>query len=404
MAKKKETKAQQNAKSKKAAAVSDMSAGRTTNEFRETTPGVSDVPVSLLPEVTALREEQAASQAETEAVAADAAEQIALQQSIQANVADLAAGELAGITATGPVLLTPEEQFNRAQDVAERQDAFQTIVTAFTEYGIEGIADTVFAIMADSRIGEEQAIYKLKYDTSLNPATNRPWNEAYANRFAANFERIKAGKPALSEGQYLAAERSYAQALRSLGVTRLATRNNFNKFISGDVSVDEVVDRVTLAVERIQNAPAETKAALARFYPNLSVLDVAEAVLDPEVSLPALRRQVAVSEIGGGAIRAGLKLGRERAEELERAGITEQQAQAGFQQIAGGLQRGGQLAAIYQEQPYGQTTAETEVFGLAGAAQAGRQRRRLAQKEEAAFGGQTGLAGGALARDRAGAI
>ena len=189
-----------------------------------------------------------------------------------------------------------------------------------------------------------------------------------------------------------------------MGVTRLATRNNFNKFISGDVSVDEVVDRVTLAVERIQNAPAETKAALARFYPNLSVLDVAEAVLDPEVSLPALRRQVAVSEIGGGAIRAGLKLGRERAEELERAGITEQQAQAGFQQIAGGLQRGGQLAAIYQEQPYGQTTAETEVFGLAGAAQAGRQRRRLAQKEEAAFGGQTGLAGGALARDRAGAI
>ena len=298
----------------------------------------------------------------------------------------------------------PYARFLEAQANTQKRDAVQAIVNAFSTYGIEGIAETVFALMADPTIGEEQAIYKLKFDTSLNPTTGKPWNEAYANRFAANFERIKAGKPALSEGTYLAAERSYAQALQGLGVSRLATRANFNKFIAGDVSVDEVVDRVNMAVTRIEGAPNETKDALAQFYPNLSVLDIAEAVLDPEITLPALRRKIQAAEIGGGALRAGLGITRGRAEELGQLGITEEQARAGFQQIAGGLPRGGQLAAIYQQGPYGQETAEAEVFGTAGAVQARRQRQRIIRSEEAAFGGQTGLTGGALSRERAGQI
>ena len=256
--------------------------------------------------------------------------------------------------------------------------------------------------MADPNIGEEQAIYKLKLDTSINPATGKPWNEAYAKRFSANFERIKAGKPALSEGEYLTAERSYALALQGLGVSRLATRNNFNKFISGDVSVDEVVDRVNTVVSRIEQAPKETRDALSRFYPNLSLLDTVEAVLDPEISLPALKRQIATAEIGGAALRAGLGTSRERAEDLLKSGITEEQAVSGFQQISGGLQRGGQLAAIYQQQPYGQETAEQEIFGMTGAPEARKRRQKIIKSEEATFGGQTGLSGGALSRDRAG--
>lgn len=368
----------------------------------------------LLPEVTALREEQAAAAAETKAMEAETASQIALQESIRGNVPSLARGDIAGIDQSGAIDLTPERQFERAQEMSQRTDAFQTIVNAFKTYGIEGMADTVFALMADPTIGENQAIYKLKYDTSINPTTNKPWNEAYSKRFAANFERIKAGKPALSEGEYLTAERSYARALQGLGVSRLATRANFDKFISGDVSVDEVVDRVTLAVERVQNATGEVKDALSRFYPNLSALDIAEAVLDPEVTLPALRRQIAAGEIAGGAAMAGLTVGgfgakqtaeqRARAEELARYGVTEQAAREGFQAIADIAPRGGQLAAIYKESPYTQQTAEAEVFGTAGAVEARRKRERLTALERSSFAGSSGVSGGALARDRAGAI
>lgn len=363
-------------------------------------------------QVATLNAEQAAAAAESAKREDQLASDISFQEAIGANVADLAAGRIAGIGPGGAITraedgspnATPEERFNMAQEASVRRDAFQAIVTAFTEYGIEGIADTVFAIMADPTIGEEQAIYKLKFDTSINPVTNKPWNEAYTKRFSANVERIRAGKPALSEGQYLTAERSYAQALRSLGVPRLATRDNFSKFIAGDVSADEVVDRVTTAVNRVQNAPQETKDALSRFYPNLSALDIAEAVLDPEVSLPALKRQIAAAEIGGSALRAGLKTTRERAEQLQTLGVTEEQAQAGYQQIAGGLQRGGQLSAIYQQSPYGQEVAEQEIFGMAGAPEARRRRQKIIKSEEATFGGQAGISSGALARDRAGTI
>ena len=363
-------------------------------------------------EIANLNAEQAAAAAETARMEEAATTDIAFQEAIQQNVADLAAGKISAIGPGGPVTpsaggtpaLTPEQQFKKAQETSQRTDAFQTIVNAFKTYGIEGIADTIFSLMADPTIGENQAIYKMKYDTSINPNTGRPWNEAYSKRFAANAERIKAGKPALSEGEYLTAERSYARALQGLGVSRLATRTNFDKFIAGDVSVDEVVDRVTTAVNRIQNAPKETKDALAQFYPNLSILDVAEAVLDPEVSLPALKRQVAAAEIGAGAIRAGLGVSRQRAEELQALGVTQQQALAGFQQVAEIAPRGGQLAAIYKESPYTQQTAEAEVFATAGSQEARQQRERLTKKEQAAFSGRTGAFQGALARDRAGAI
>jgi len=64
--------------------------------------------------------------------------------------------------------------------------------------------------------------------------------------------------------------------------------------------------------------------------------------------------------------------------------------------------RGGQLASIYKEDPYTQQTAETEVFNLAGSAEAKRKREKLTSLETAAFSGQAGR--GVLARDRAGSI
>ena len=66
--------------------------------------------------------------------------------------------------------------------------------------------------------------------------------------------------------------------------------------------------------------------------------------------------------------------------------------------------RGAQLSEFYKQTPYTQTTAEQEVFGLTGATEAAKQRKKLTSLEQAAFSGQAGVAGGALARDRAGAF
>jgi hypothetical protein len=101
---------------------------------------------------------------------------------------------------------------------------------------------------------------------------------------------------------------------------------------------------------------------------------------------------------------SGLTAGATRAEELARYGVTGEAARQGFQTIAEILPRGSQLAEIYKQSPYTQTTAEQEVFGLAGATEASKRRKQLTQLETAAFSGTSGAAGGALGRERAGAF
>ena len=124
--------------------------------------------------------------------------------------------------------------------------------------------------------------------------------------------------------------------------------------------------------------------------------------LDPKNAIENIKRKITTAEIGGAAIQSGLQTGLTRAEELRAAGVTKDTAQQGFGTIAGGLQRGSQLASIYGEDPYTQTTAETEVFNIAGAQGARKQRQKITGLEKATFGGQTGVSSSALVRDRAG--
>ena len=125
--------------------------------------------------------------------------------------------------------------------------------------------------------------------------------------------------------------------------------------------------------------------------------------LDPKNAIENIKRKVTTAEIGGAAIQSGLQTGLTRAEQLRAAGVTKDTAQQGFGTIAGGLERGSQLASIYGEDPYTQTTAEEEVFSLSGATGAKKQRQKITGLEKATFGGQSGISSGALARDRAGA-
>jgi hypothetical protein len=154
--------------------------------------------------------------------------------------------------------------------------------------------------------------------------------------------------------------------------------------------------------ERVLNSNPEVLAALRSFYPGITNGDILAYTLDPTNALTEIKRKVTAAEIGGAAMQAGLKTDLTRAEELSQAGITKARAQEGFQTVAEVAPRGGQLAAMYGEDPYTQTTAEQEIFGLSGSVEASKQRRKLAGLERASFSGQSGAAQGALGRERAG--
>ena len=176
----------------------------------------------------------------------------------------------------------------------------------------------------------------------------------------------------------------------------------FEKLIANDVSATELEERVLTAQNRVLNAPAEVTTALKKFYPDITNGDILAYTLDPEKGLSEIKRKVTAAEIGGAALSQGLETGLARAEELAGYGVTAATARQGYQAAAPMIQRGRQLADFYQESPYTQATAEEELFGLAGAAEAGAKRKKLTSLEQASFAGRSGLTGGALSRERAG--
>ena len=117
-----------------------------------------------------------------------------------------------------------------------------------------------------------------------------------------------------------------------------------------------------------------------------------------------IKRKVTAAEIGGAALAQGLTTAAQSAEDLARYGITGAQAQVGYEQVAGMLPRGSQLADIYKQDPYTQATAEADVFGTAGSAVAKEKRRKISALETAAFSGSSGAASNALSRDRASSL
>ena len=284
-----------------------------------------------------------------------------------------------------------------ATDKAERQSAYDLLLQQFNQYGLGALVTPLKDLVTSGASPSEFTIRLRETD-------------AYKKRFAANQDRINKGLMAISEAEYLGLEDQYQNIMRNYGLpaeyyTRgdMGIQEGFNKFIANDVSAAELEDRVMTAQSRVMNANPEVLASLKAFYPDITNGDILAYTLNPTKALTDIKRKVTAAEIGGAATQAGLGLTGTRAEELGTAGVTKQQAQQGFGTIAGGLQRGSQLASIYGEDPYTQTTAEKEVFGLTGQSEAEKQRKKLTGLEKATFSGQTGLSSGALARDRAGA-
>jgi hypothetical protein len=290
-----------------------------------------------------------------------------------------------------------------AQRIAEEkrregQSAYDLLYSEFAQYGLQALVEPLKRLITSGASPAEFTIELRK-------------SPAYQARFAANADRIKKGLKAISEAEYLDLEDQYQSVMRNYGLPEsyyargdMGVQPGFNQFIANDVSALELEDRIATAQKRVLNANPEVLQAIKDFYgDSITNGDILAYTLNPTKGLEDIKRKVTAAEIGGAAIQSGLRTGMARAEELGAAGITKQQAQQGFGTIAGGLQRGSQLASIYGENPYTQTTAEKEVFGLAGQTEAAKERKKLTSLEKATFGGQTGVTTGALARDRAGA-
>lgn len=289
---------------------------------------------------------------------------------------------------------------------ASKVDAIAAIGALLSSYGLGDLSGPITEAVQKGYTND--TIQLIMQD----PNSKDPLAVAYQTRFPANKARAAAGKSVLSAGEYLAAERTYTQVMRSYGVADLAKKETLSGFISNDISAAEVADRVGLAVDRIKNADPFTKAALAEYYPSLNQTDIVSAMLSPEEGLPALKRKVQLAEIGGAASVQGLKTGLTTATEASKRfenvttgalgaealasfGITQEEARKGYQTVASIAPRSEFLSSISTGEDYTRLQAEQETF--LGLASAKRARESLTAIEESRFKGQSGLTKNSLA-------
>ena len=271
------------------------------------------------------------------------------------------------------------DQARRAEELSTaKKSAFDVIEQTLANYGLSNLRSFVNDLVFNRNIVDENII--------IGEIRQTP---QYKQRFAGNEARRNAGYNVLSEGEYVALENQYRQLMRQSGLPSGFYDNNddFVGLIANDVSVGELSERVNQGYEAVANADPAVIGEMRRLY-NIGEGDLAAYFLDPERATPALLRQSRAATVAGQAIlQADISLTADQAEQLARAGVTEEQARAGFQAI-------GQAAELFAPLPgqTGQAISQAEqvagVFGTSAAAQQRiRQRTRERQAEFEAGGG-----------------
>jgi hypothetical protein len=306
--------------------------------------------------------------------------------------ADPTTGDVTAVLSDGTTkVLAPS-----GQKSAERKSAYDLLYSEYNALGIGGLVPALKDLI-DEGVSPAEFTLRLRQ------------TDQYKKRFAANAQRVAKGLRALSEAEYVGLEDQFQDIMRRYGLPEsyysrgdMGRQVGFEQLIANDVSNVELEDRISTAQRRVLNANPEVTQALKQFYPDISNGEILAYTLDPKNAIEQIKRKITAAEIGGAAVRSGLTTNVADAEYLQRYGVTKETAEQGYGTIAGGLQRGSQLASMYGESPYTQATAEQEVFNVPGAQEARKQRQKITGLEKATFGGQSGLTSSALTRDRAG--
>lgn len=294
---------------------------------------------------------------------------------------------------TNKWVVKPEDKPSISDGV---RDAFDGLKTLFNQYGLGSLSSTLTQMM-ENGLSPAEAQTALKYDNSINPATGKPWNDAYRTRFAGNFARTAKGLNAYDEASYLDIENSYEETLRRYGLGNMISTNRevnqakWASYMANDIAAPEFATRIKTVSDRVLTMDPNIKAQFQSYYPSLTNTDLVSYFLDPKETMPMLESKVAAAEIGASALQYGLSAtSKGMAEELVKLGVSKEQAQVGYESIAGYLPRTGFLSQIYDETgiSYNQTTAEEEQFK--GMASAKRKREQLKNIEESSFSGTSG--------------
>jgi hypothetical protein len=305
-----------------------------------------------------------------------------LQSRLDANAAAAAptgTGTTTTTTATAPNPYAEQREF-------DRKSAFAILEDTFKQYNLETLAPVIKQFMIEG-ISAEEASLRLR-DTDV-----------YKNRFIGNQGRIAKGLAVYSPKEYLQAEEVYQNLLNANNLSGLANKTTVDKFIAGAVSPAETQDRINKVFNKIDNASAEVKNELGRYFsqygfndPNMQRNQLAESILSGEDPAMKLESGIRKAQLRAGATAAKFTLPEQRVETIEsllqQAGISDTYAagQQGFQTLAKIEPQAQALSERYQMEAATQEELQKEAFlGLKS-----ERRKKSEEAEKAAFKGSAG--------------
>ena len=274
--------------------------------------------------------------------------------------------------------------FNRQQNQQDTETASSILAATLKYYGMDepALLQDVKTALADRRITGASTIDDIGIQLRES--------EAFKRRFAANEARRAANKPAYSVSQYLQLESAYRQVLNAAGMPKdfYNDKEDFETFISNDISPDEVQYRVQQGYAAVKNADPAVVNELKTLY-GLDEGTLAAYFIDPNRTKDAVVRSARAAEVAAQARKqADIGLSAAQAEQLVLGGVTEQQAQQAFGDVRA-LQE--LTRPMVGEQAL---TQEELIQGVTGVNAAAQQRvAKTARRRQATLqqGGQVGL-------------
>ena len=258
----------------------------------------------------------------------------------------------------------------------EQADAYTLLKAKFDSYGLGALVPQIIDFIKQGYSGDTIAL--MLRDT-----------DAYKQRFPAMAELQKQGR-AIQEIDYINYERNAAQLETRYGVPAgMATSPEaISRLMIANVSAEDLAGRFALNAAASMDAPPELKSTL-RDYFGLDQGALTAYYLDPDNSIDLLQQQMASAKIGAAARRQSLSLGLNDAQSLALKGITDAQADQGFQQVA---------ALTGLESGMGETASQGDIVaGVFGNAEAAQKVERVQRSRAAQF-----QAGGGAAESNTG--
>lgn len=209
-------------------------------------------------------------------------------------------------------------------------------------------------------------------------------------RFAGNQQRVAQGLAPLDPASYIALESQYDQLMRSYNLPPgfYDSKEQTDSWIGGNVSANELSDRLQMANTAYLSAPDESRQAWDQFYGNThGVGGAVSAILDPHTAESVIQQQVATAGIGGAALGQGLHANQAVALKAAQQGVSLDSARAAYRDIATRLPTDQSIAGRFGAN-FGQTQEENAT--LLGQGDALRQQQTLYSEEQSQFAGHGG--------------